>query len=26
MQDCLACHQGKRGFPPASTDCARCHR
>jgi c(7)-type cytochrome triheme protein len=26
MQDCLACHQGKRGFPKASTDCARCHR
>ncbi|MBP5248352.1 MAG: cytochrome c3 family protein [Fibrobacter sp.] len=26
MQDCLACHQGKLGFPKASTDCARCHR
>lgn len=26
MQDCLACHRGERGFPKASTDCARCHR
>lgn len=26
MEDCLACHRGERGFPKASTDCARCHR
>ena len=26
MRECLACHRGERGFPKASTDCARCHR
>ncbi len=26
MEECMACHLGKRNFPPASTDCARCHR
>lgn len=26
MEDCLTCHRGERGFPKASTDCARCHR
>ena len=26
MADCMDCHRGNRGFPKASTDCARCHR
>lgn len=26
MNDCLACHQGKRGFKSSATDCASCHR
>ena len=26
MGECLACHRGEKGFAPAATDCARCHR
>ncbi|HHX16194.1 MAG TPA: hypothetical protein GX724_08590 [Fibrobacter sp.] len=26
MNECLACHRGEKGFPPAATDCASCHR
>jgi c(7)-type cytochrome triheme protein len=26
MGECLACHRGEKGFSPAATDCARCHR
>ena len=25
MNECLACHQGKRGFEASATDCASCH-